>query len=203
MTASGGPFRDWSLEGLRISLPGDYQRHNAGVALAALEAMQAVFPVRESSIRAGLASAAWPGRLEILPGRPAIILDGAHNPGAADTLANEVRSLAGAGKVRLLFGSMHDKAWSSMLPALCAVSSEVVLTRTPTERGAPPDALSSALPRGLPATLVEDPIAALTRFVADRRQQEVPILVTGSLYLVGAVRAKALELTGQDTKPRA
>ena len=188
--------RNGSLDGLRLSLSGDYQRHNAGVALAALEAMQAVFPVRERSIRAGLESVAWPGRLEILPGRPTIILDGAHNRGAAETLADEVRGLVGARKVRLLFGSMHDKDWPSMLPALCGVSREVFLTRTPTERGAPPASLSSALPRGLPATVVEDPVAAISRLAADRRRQDVPILVTGSLYLVAAVRPRALELTG-------
>ncbi len=187
--------RDWALEGLKTSLAGDYQRHNAGVALAALEAMQAAFPVREKAIRTGLESVAWPGRLEILPGRPTIILDGAHNRGAAETLANEVRGLVGAGKVRLLFGSMNDKDWSSMLPPLCGVSGEVILTRAPTQRGASPDSLSRALPRGLPATRVEDPVAALCRLAADRRRQDVPILVTGSLYLVGAVRATALELS--------
>ena len=138
---------------------------------------------------------AWPGRLEVLPGSPAIILDGAHNDGAVAALVKEMPGLLGGRKVRLLFGSMRDKDWSSMLPALCGVSREVVLTRTPTERGADPRALSSALPRGLPATTVDDPVAALAGLAADRRRRDDPILVAGSLYLVGAVRAKALELS--------
>ncbi|MCY4440993.1 MAG: bifunctional folylpolyglutamate synthase/dihydrofolate synthase, partial [Deltaproteobacteria bacterium] len=74
---------------------------------------------------------------------------------------------------------------------------EVVLTRTPTERGADPGSLSSALPPGLPATVVDDPVAALSGLAADRRRDHEPILVAGSLYLVGAVRAKALELSKQ------
>ena len=189
--------REWSLERLSLCLRGEYQRHNAGVALAALETLHRVAPVREHAVRAGLRSVAWPGRLEVLPGRPTIILDGAHNEGAAAALVNEIPGLLGNRKVRLLFGSMHDKDWSSMLAALCRVSGEVVLTRTPTERGADPSSLSSALPRGLPATVVDDPVAALTRLAADRRRRDDPILVAGSLYLVGAVRARALELSRQ------
>ena len=188
---------EWALERLSLCLRGEYQRHNAGVALAALETLHTVLPVRENAIRAGLESVAWPGRLEVLPGRPTIILDGAHNDGAVEALVNEIPGLLGGRKVRLLFGSMRDKDWSSMLAALCAVSREVVLTRTPTERGADPSSLSSALPPGLPATVVDDPVAALSRLAADRRRRDDPILVAGSLYLVGAVRAKALALSKQ------
>ena len=189
--------REWSLDRLSLSLRGEYQRHNAGVALASLETLHGVLPVREKSIRSGLRSVAWPGRLEILPGCPTIILDGAHNNGAVEALVNEIPGLLGGRKVRLLFGSMRDKDWSSMLPALCGVSKEVVLTRTPTERGADPSSLSSAVPRGLPVTVVDDPVAAISRLAADRQRCDDPILVAGSLYLVGAVRAKALELSKQ------
>ena len=49
----------------------------------------------------------------------------------------------------------------------------------------------------MPATVVDDPVAALSRLAADRQRQDDPILVAGSLYLVGAVRAKALELSKQ------
>lgn len=192
--------RSWSLEGLRLSLPGAYQQHNAGVALASLETLHGLFPVRETSIRAGLRSAAWPGRFEILPGCPTVILDGAHNHGGADALANEVRRLLGRRKVRLLFGSMVDKDWSSMLGALCSVSREVVLTRTPTQRGADPDSLRGALPQGVPATTADDPVAAFSRLAADRKRQDHPILVAGSLYLLGAVRTKALELSARSRR---
>ena len=187
--------RERSWDRLHLSLRGEYQRHNAGVALASLETLHPVLPVHEKAVRSGFRSVAWPGRLEVLPGSPAIILDGAHNDGAVAALVKEMPGLLGGRKVRLLFGSMRDKDWSSMLPALCGVSREVVLTRTPTERGADPRALSSALPRGLPATTVDDPVAALAGLAADRRRRDDPILVAGSLYLVGAVRAKALELS--------
>lgn len=185
--------RERSWDRLDLRLRGEYQRHNAGVALASLETLDGVLPVHEQAIRSGLRSVTWPGRLEVLPGPPPIVLDGAHNDGAVAALVKELPGLFGGRKVRLLFGSMGDKDWSSMLPALCGVSREVVLTRTPTERGADPDALSSALPRGLPATVVDDPVVAIAGLVADRRDD--PILVAGSLYLVGAVRGKALELS--------
>ena len=183
---------EWRLEGLRSGLPGEYQRHNAGVALAALECLGDALPVSEKSVRSGLASARWPGRLEIVPGRPTVLLDGAHNPAAAAVLAGEVRGFLGHRKVRLLFGSMADKDWRPMLAALCAVAREVVLTRTPTARGAAPEALAAAVPAGLPVTVEPDPAAALTRLMKDQRRRDAPILVAGSLYLVGAVRAGAL-----------
>ncbi len=188
---------EWSLERVDLRLRGEYQRHNAGVALASLESLRPVLPVRESSIRAGLSSVAWPGRFEMVPGRPAVILDGAHNDGAVEALVGEVRRLLGERKVRLLFGSMVDKDWPSMLAALCRVAEEVTLTRVPSERGADPQSFLPALPGGLPATTEEDPLAAISRLAADRRRRDAPILVTGSLYLVGAVRAKALELAAQ------
>lgn len=84
-----------------------------------------------------------------------------------------------------------------MLAALCGVSREVVLTRVPSERGADPRSLLSAVPAGLPATTADDPVAAISRLAADRRGRDVPILVAGSLYLVGAVRGKALELAAR------
>ena len=189
--------REWSLDGLRLPLQGEYQRHNAAVALAALEILNGELPVRERSVRAGLAAVRWPGRFEVLPGHPTIILDGAHNRGGVDALVTEMRAWLGKRKVRLLFGSMLDKDWSSMLPALCAVAGEVVLTRTPTERGADPRALTPALPRGMPATVVDDPVEAITGLVMDRRRRNAPILVAGSLYLLGAVRGRALELSAR------
>lgn len=185
----------WSMDGLRLPLHGEYQRHNAAVALAAVEVLHRELPVRERSVRCGLSAVAWPGRFEVLPGRPTIILDGAHNRGGVEALVTGTRTLLGNRKVRLLFGSMLDKDWSSMLPALCAVAGEVVLTRTPTERGADPEALKSALPRGMPATVVDDPVKAITGLVADRRRRNAPILVAGSLYLLGAVRGRAVELS--------
>ena len=191
--------RGWSLEGLEPGLCGGYQRHNAGVALASLETLDAVLPVRAASVRAGLSSVAWPGRFELLPGPPPVILDGAHNHGAVIALVEEIRKRFGQRKVRLLFGSMADKDWRAMLAALSEVSREVVLTRVPTARGADPRSLLSAVPRGLPATTVDDPVTAMAGLAAHRRAG--PILVAGSLYLVGAVRGKALELAAQSRDP--
>ena len=189
--------REWRLEGLDLGLHGEYQRHNAGVALASLERLRTVLPVTERSVRAGLGSVAWPGRFEVLPGPPLIILDGAHNRGGVEALCREVRSFLGPKKVRLLFGSMADKDWRSMLAALGGVCEEAVLTRAPSERGAAPGSLAAALPPGVPVTTAEDPVAAVSRLAADGSRRDAPILVAGSLHLIGAVRAKALQLSAR------
>ena len=133
----------------------------------------------------------------MLPGQPTVILDGAHNEGAVKALVHEIRKRFGGGKVRLLFGSMVDKDWSAMLVALCAISREVVLTRVESERGADPSLLRSAVPRELSARTASNPVTAISSLVSERQKRDAPILVAGSLYLVGAVRGKALELVAR------
>ena len=130
----------------------------------------------------------WPGRLEVFAQRPVIILDGAHNVEGVRTLVSELPAVVGDQKVRLLFGSMNDKNWRTMLRLLCKVSSEVVLTQVPRPQSARPSALKEALPAQIRTKIVTDPVEALSDMVAEAKKAHVPILVAGSLYLIGLVR---------------
>ena len=83
------------MEGKRHSLPypalrGAYQLHNASACLAALDAMKDSLPITMGDIRQGLLEVNWPGRFQVLPGRPVTVLDVAHNPGAARALADDL-----------------------------------------------------------------------------------------------------------------
>jgi dihydrofolate synthase/folylpolyglutamate synthase len=81
-----GPRRRY--EALRLALPGRHQVENAVLAVAAAEAAQEQgFALDAAAIRGGLAEVAWPGRLQVVKGRPRIILDGAHNPAGTEALA--------------------------------------------------------------------------------------------------------------------
>ena len=95
---SGGSFDYFGLQhhipGLNLSLRGRHQYGNAAVALAVVELLSRDgFPVPEAAIREGLATARWPGRLEVVAQDPRVLLDGAHNPAAALTLAQNLKQV--------------------------------------------------------------------------------------------------------------
>lgn len=107
----------WSLrfgQRLRAGLPfpalrGEHQLRNASAALVALELLGDRFPVNQQDIRQGLLAAVIPGRFQILPGTPAIIIDVAHNGEAAQTLAANLRRHQTVGKTLAVFGMLNDK----------------------------------------------------------------------------------------------
>jgi dihydrofolate synthase/folylpolyglutamate synthase len=171
--------------------PGRHQRDNLLVAIRLLEeAKSAGVDVDLAAVSRGISAARWPGRLERIPGRPPLLLDGAHNPAGARALADHLRTL---GPFVLLFGAMADKAVEEIAAALFPLASAVVLTRPPVSRAATPAEIARrAGPLANRARLEGDPRRALA--LAKRLAGRRPVVVAGSLYLVGEVM-KALGRT--------
>jgi dihydrofolate synthase/folylpolyglutamate synthase len=168
-------------------LPGVHQIGNLRVALALLEeAARAGIGVRWSRVSPGVARTRWPGRLQTLPGRPTVLLDGAHNPEGARALA---RHLSGGPPFVLVFGAMADKDVAAMARRLFPLAARVVLTRVAQDRAASPRELArraGGLARG--AVHAKDPAAAMARARA-LAGRDGRIVVAGSLFLVGDVLA--------------
>ncbi|MFN2462645.1 MAG: folylpolyglutamate synthase/dihydrofolate synthase family protein [Candidatus Dormibacteria bacterium] len=178
------------LAGLHTPLLGAHQAANVAVAAAAAQALRRRhgLMVEEAAIRSGIASARWPGRLELFPGPPAVLLDGGHNPAAVAAVVAAVRDLGTEGAPVLLFGAMADKDLEGMLGALPA-DWPAVFTRVEDERAIPEGRLlelANATGRRDDAGEAT-PEAALERARA-RAGQGGLVLVLGSLYLAGAVR---------------
>jgi dihydrofolate synthase/folylpolyglutamate synthase len=175
----------FTYAGLR-PLPGAYQRRNLAVAIRLLEcAEEAGLSYRPDRVATGLAALHWPGRLEWFPGNPPILLDGAHNPAAALVLAEELRP---RGPFVLLFGAMRDKDIESIGSTLFPLARQIVLTRAVTERAATPAEIADrvgTLAAGAFQRQDAPHALALARSLAAPGEF---VLVTGSLYLVGAVR---------------
>jgi len=174
-------------EGLRIPLPGRHQVGNAVLAVAAAKRLAADgFRVQPDAIREGLSAVRWPGRLQVLPGAPRIILDGAHNPPGAQALGEFLADRRGdLGRLVLVFGVLKDKDWRTMLPRLLPAADALVLTRPPSDRREDPEAIRATLPATLPVSVqpeVADAIAA----ARDLAGPGGTVLVTGSLYTVSA-----------------
>ncbi|MCA1570633.1 MAG: bifunctional folylpolyglutamate synthase/dihydrofolate synthase [Chloroflexi bacterium] len=174
---------------LRIGLIGAHQAENAAVTLALLDALVARHGIRvdEPSLRRGLVEVRWPGRLELLDGSAIglgrVLLDGAHNPAGAAALAAAVRDL-GLARPTIVFGAMRTKRVSAVLRALAPVDPRFVFTRVDDPGAHPPEALARIW-RRIGATAAQ---VAATPAEALRRASGEPVVVAGSLYLVGAVR---------------
>jgi dihydrofolate synthase / folylpolyglutamate synthase len=163
-------------------------RHQArNVALALVGAM--TMGVSASAAVQGAAAVRWPGRLERIPYRGRVlVLDGAHNPDAARALAVALESLEGSVPV-LVLGVSADKDVAGVADALAGVAEHLIATRA----SASPRALApAALARAAGASeAIEDVGEALER-ACRRAGPGGTIVVAGSLFLVGEVRALAL-----------
>jgi dihydrofolate synthase / folylpolyglutamate synthase len=191
-----------ALPGLRVGLLGGHQAGNAAVALALLEALAedakgrgASLPLDEATIRRGFAAATWPGRLELLPASPMgrVLLDGAHNPAGARALSRALGEL-GMRRFPLVFGATRGKRVSAVLRALAPLEPRPIFTRVADPGALPPAALQGRWGRIAqePGRIAATPEEALRVAASLRASLDQPIVVAGSLYLVGAVRGMLL-----------
>jgi dihydrofolate synthase/folylpolyglutamate synthase len=186
-----------ALPGLEVGLLGSHQAANAAVALGLLDALVEDAERRgdrlgldDSAIRRGFAAARWPGRLELLKKTPVgpVLLDGAHNPAGARALARSLGEL-GLRSFPMVFGAMRGKRVAAVLRALAPLDPRPVFTRVEDPGAVPPERLLARWRRiDAGGQTAPSPEAAI-RLAADlRRSPEQPVVVAGSLYLVGAVR---------------
>ena len=180
-----------ALYELDLALAGEHQVDNAAAAVCAAELLAERWPsIDTAAIGRGIAGARWPGRLEafVLPGSgTTLLLDAAHNPAGCAALAKFLARLAAP--YHLLFGCLADKDAAGMLPALATPAERVVLTRPRSARAQDPGALARHLPQPASALVVAAPEAALDEALSRR---PALLVVAGSIYLVGELRAAAL-----------
>lgn len=180
-----------ALQGVKLALGGGHQARNAALAMRALEALIAEgLSIPLEAARAALAETRWPGRLDWVPGRPAWVFDGAHNPHGAAALA---RALPGAlrpvhGPRILVVGALRGKQPDRIVTALARTRfARVICTRPPRDDAADPRALARrARVAGARAEAIDDWREAAERGRAEAGSDGV-VVVAGSLYLVGAV----------------
>lgn len=182
-----------SYRGLICPLAGAHQLDNVACALAMLETADGRgLPVPDQAVRSGLRAVSWEGRLERVEERPLLLLDGAHNPGAAEVLAAYLAGLRRdrpGSRVLLVLGMMRDKDRDGVLRLLLPLVDEVVLTRARLPRAATVQELRASV-GDWPGPVHEAPIPADALELARRlAEPDDVILVTGSLMLVGEVKA--------------
>lgn len=187
-----------------IPLFGAHQADNAVVAIAAVAALlgPTFADISDDAWRQGLARISVPGRLEVVHRQPTVLLDGAHNPHGATASARTVPEIiADNARVVLVIGVLDDKDTEGVLRAWAEVADHVVLTRPPSPRAASPDRLEpiarDVWGEGVEIETTRDVASALDRAEEVATPRDT-IIVTGSLFTVGAARDRYLPVLDDD-----
>ncbi len=181
------PFQRVRIEGQRLvlGLLGEHQLHNAACAYALLRLP--LFSGRalpQKSIRTGFRAVSWPGRFQVWRRNPLWILDGAHNPQATEALVRTWRSCFGQRPYHLVCGVLADKDFTTMAGILSRQARRLSLVKLSTERGLDPSRLAGCFP-ALPCNVYASWREARRKLA----KSPGPVLVTGSLFLIGEVLA--------------
>jgi dihydrofolate synthase/folylpolyglutamate synthase len=190
--------RDFSPPAGPLGLAGPHQRDNAAVALALARAAAAGLgrPLPDASIAEGLAGATWPGRLELV--EPDLLFDSAHNADGARALGAALPEIAAGRRIVFLMSIAEDKDPRAILEALAPLGYALVATRSDSPRALSAEALALEGARFFARrAAVDDPTAALAE--ARRRAAGGLVVVCGSMFLVGPLRARLL---GEPLDPR-
>ncbi|QJE98332.1 bifunctional folylpolyglutamate synthase/dihydrofolate synthase [Luteolibacter luteus] len=173
------------LMGYPIALPGAHQRWNAALAVECLHA--AGVHLDYNVLQHALSVVRWPGRFERFSYQgKEVILDGAHNPQGAAVLAETWREEFRDKKATLLFSAVAAKDVSGILEFLSPLAVHIHICPVDTPRAVPPEELAAALPEGAPPHTCH---ASFNDALKVALEGEGPLLIAGSLFLVGEAKA--------------
>jgi dihydrofolate synthase/folylpolyglutamate synthase len=175
-----------------LSLHGAHQADNASVALAATEAFLG-HALETDLVAEVFGQARSPGRLEVVGHQPLVLLDGAHNVAGARALCAALAEEFPSSPRTLVIGLLREKDPDEMLEALDAAhAARVFCCRAPSPRARPPEEVAiAAFEAGLDRDRVEvvDDVAEAVARAIEATGPDEQVVVTGSLYVVGAARA--------------
>ena len=180
--------------GRRFGLPhpalrGRYQIDNAAACITVLDCLRERLPVSAQDIRNGLAQVALPARFQVLPGRPLVVLDVAHNPQAARTLAANLQTLPAGGATIAVCGILKDKDVAGIVTAVAPQITRWHAATLAVPRGASARQLADELQRsGIHAPVAQHAdVAAAWHAACKEAGENDKIAVFGSFFTVAAV----------------
>ncbi len=180
----------------RTPLIGVHQADNLAVSLRAIEALgEHGWGIDSNRASEGLAGTSHPGRFEVMEAEVPIILDGAHNPDGAEALCGTLAAVMEGKKPVAVMGFSSDKPFARMIGIIAPQISAVIATGIVHSRSGcadPEKVAAAARGIGLESLAENDQEEALDKGLRMARERGVPLLVCGSLYLIGEIRQKAL-----------
>jgi dihydrofolate synthase/folylpolyglutamate synthase len=170
-----------------IPIHGPYAGRNAAAAIVALEALLGR-PLDEDAVRDALAASSSPGRLEVVARRPLVVLDGAHNPAAAEALAGALRETFTWHRLHLVVAGFTNHDLGGVVAALAPLADAGYAAANASPRSRPADEIAGFLrAEEVPAEAFASVGDALSAARAVAGEDDL-ILVTGSLYTVADAR---------------
>lgn len=172
------------------SLRGAFQRENARLALgAAMLLREQGFTLPDAALAYGLAHVRWPGRFELIPGAPSLLIDGAHNADSAQKLFVAIQAELRYERLVLILGASRDKDIGAMAAALVPHAAAVIITRSHHPRAMDIDRIAEAVGTYLrgPLVITADLRAALDAARGLSGPHDL-ICITGSLFVAAEAR---------------
>jgi dihydrofolate synthase/folylpolyglutamate synthase len=185
-----GQFFTIGDEGYFLPFLGDHQMVNAVTAVAAITGFcaQTGLQVPAEAIKNGLASADWPGRMEILHRQPYLVVDSAMNGDSAEKLVKTLHQYFAEAKITFIFGASADHPVPDMLKAILPAAARVFVTASTHPRAAKPERLAAmAADLGYQVSVEPDLPTALDQALVGAGPDDL-ICATGSLFLVAEIR---------------
>jgi len=171
-------------------LIGRHQLRNVALAIAAaVELNECGFKISPQQIQIGVHEADWPGRFQLIPGAPDVVLDVAHNPAGAWALRSALSESFEGRPLTFVFGAMRDKAFAEMEQILFPMAEHVVLTHAHTQRAAPEQELAEAAARTGSDVFTAGSVPEAVAKARELTPKHGVIIITGSIYVVGEAMA--------------
>jgi dihydrofolate synthase/folylpolyglutamate synthase len=172
-------------------LVGRHQLRNVALAIAAAEELSKQgFPITADSIERGIRETRWPGRFQVIPGPPEIVLDVAHNPAGAWALRSTISACYEDRRIIFVFGAMRDKAIGEISEILFPLAERVIATSADNPRSATPEEIRDAASRTHVDIESHSDVPAALERARDQAGADGVVVITGSIYVVGeAMRA--------------
>lgn len=183
-------------------LRGRHQLRNLALAIAAAEQLnQAGLRIRPEHIEHGIRDTRWPGRFQIVPaesGWPETVLDVAHNPSGAWALRSALSTFYPERPLTLVFGAMKDKAISEIAETLFPMAGHVIATHADSPRAATTREIADIAAHTGASILQEPTVSAALARAAKCADGSGVVVVTGSIYIVGAALAELAPATSRE-----
>lgn len=178
-------YKNW--ENIKISLMGSYQIKNAALALEAINALRKLgYDLKDRAVYQGMKKAIWKGRFTLISKDPVILMDGAHNPAAAEELVRSLKLYYAGKKFYYIFGMFRDKDYAQVIRLTAPMAEHIITVQTPgNPRALPAAELKEAVAEVNPSVEAAESLRVAVNQVMERIDSDSVVVIFGSLSFLG------------------
>ena len=175
-----------TIKDINLSLKGGFQHRNTALAIGILELLEKKgYEFKERDIISGVEETIWEGRIQVLSKNPLIVVDGAHNPGAAQVLVDTVKNDFSYKRLILVLGIMKDKDINTIVKEIAEMADHIICSSPEYSRAASPEHLYSIVSKYNKNTETIKTLPEAIQKAKRIAKSDDMILITGSLFTVG------------------